>query len=238
MSTLARLQSFWQQRRRQILIGVAVAGAGVAVGTLIYYGLSRRVDDSEYDDNKKKGVSDRDGIHDGSLLPQDPGDGMTDESQENQDDQQLQLHFSKIQTIADTTTLPAVLPHLKARLLSLLDTAPITAALSAAAASSSSKATSQSPQSNPATSAAGGATSAVPTAQEKLRLWEELCLVSFCRSLAAVTSVALLGLFVRTQLNVLGRRVFLEAASGGEEENVMWWDPCAVEAKRRGRLGY
>ena len=206
---------------------MAVAGAGVAVGSLIYYGLSRRVDDSERDEEKKKGISDSEEIHDGSLPLQAPGDGMTEESQENQDDQQLQLHFTKIQTIADTTTLPAVLPHLKARLLSLLDTAPITAALSAAA----SKSTLQSPQSDPATSAAGGATSAVPTAQEKLRLWEELCLVSFCRSLAAVTSVALLGLFVRTQLNVLGRRVFLEAASGGETIGDSW-DSIIVGARR------
>lgn len=194
---MSQLQSFWQRRRRQILIGLAVAGAGVAAGTLIYYsywnnGSSR----DEGKDDKHKSLTEFGGVLSKATHEEYP------EEEENQDDEQLRLHFDKIQTIADTTTLPAVLPHLRSRLLSLLDTTPLTTALSAAS------------------SAGQSATSERPTSpQEKLRLWEELCVVSFCRSLGAALSLSMLGLFVRAQLNVLGRRVFLDAASAGEDPN-------------------
>jgi hypothetical protein len=54
--------------------------------------------------------------------------------------------------------------------------------------------------------------SAPLTQEEKLAAWEELKVAAFCRALGAAWLLPLLDLFVRIQLNILGRHLYLESA--------------------------
>ncbi|CAM6127317.1 unnamed protein product [Calypogeia fissa] len=102
---------------------------------------------------------------------------------------QLQSHFESIQRISDATTLPSVLPHLKARLFELVNLSTLTDKLTSAKAD---------PQ--------------TLSSREKLNLWQELKVQSFTRTVCAMWSVTLLDLFIRTQLNILGRHVYIDTA--------------------------
>eukprot|EP00897_Mesotaenium_endlicherianum_P001575 jgi/Mesen1/1445/ME000132S00389 len=104
---------------------------------------------------------------------------------------QLQSHFESIQKISDSTTLPSVLPHLKERLFELVDLSSLTEKLMAAKAGPGPQALS---------------------AREKMQIWQDLKVLSFSRTVCAMWSVCLLDLFVRTQLNILGRHVYIDTA--------------------------
>lgn len=110
---------------------------------------------------------------------------------------QMRDHFESIQKISDTTTLPSVLPHLKERLFELLDLSSRTEKLMSAKGRDGD---------------ADGAGGAPLSGKEKMAIWEELKVLSFSRTLCAMWAVCLLDLFVRIQLNVLGRHVYIETA--------------------------
>lgn len=50
---------------------------------------------------------------------------------------------------------------------------------------------------------------------EKLATWEELKVAAFSRAVGAAWLLPLLDLFVRVQLNILGRHLYLESAVEG-----------------------
>eukprot|EP00898_Chlorokybus_atmophyticus_P000324 jgi/Chlat1/1292/Chrsp118S01731 len=101
----------------------------------------------------------------------------------------MQGHFESIQRIADTQTVPSVLPKLKEELLACVDLHALIAKLQAPRDSSE----------------------ALPAA-EKLKAWEQLKILSFTRTLTGMTAASLLELFIRVQLNILGRYVYMDAA--------------------------
>ncbi|KAJ7294683.1 hypothetical protein O6H91_03G078900 [Diphasiastrum complanatum] len=102
---------------------------------------------------------------------------------------QLQYHFESIQQISDSTTLPSVLPHLRDRLFSLVDLSGLTERL-----------------------VAGKGDPQALSHQEKMQLWYRLKILSFTRTMSAMSAVGLLDLFVRIQLNILGRRMYIDTA--------------------------
>lgn len=100
---------------------------------------------------------------------------------------QLQSHFESVQRISDLTTLPSVLPHLKSRLFEAVDLSSLTEKLMA-----------------------GKQSQQALTGMEKMQIWQDLKVLSFTRTFCAMWGVSLLSLFVRTQLNILGRRVYID----------------------------
>lgn len=102
---------------------------------------------------------------------------------------QLQSHFESIQRISDSTTLPSVLPHLKASLFSLVDLSGLTEKLILGK---------EAPQSL--------------SPKDKLQLWHELKTLSFARTVCAISALSLLDIFIRVQLNILGRHVYFATA--------------------------
>ncbi|KAL2613402.1 hypothetical protein R1flu_025094 [Riccia fluitans] len=108
---------------------------------------------------------------------------------EDRAEAQLQSHFESIQRISDSTTLPSVLPHLKTRLFELVNLSGLTEKLMSGK---------EDPQ--------------ILSPREKLQLWQELKILSFTRTVCAMWSVTLLDLLIRTQLNILGRHVYIDTA--------------------------
>mmetsp|Transcript_10018 Transcript_10018/g.18834 ORF Transcript_10018/g.18834 Transcript_10018/m.18834 type:complete len:403 (+) Transcript_10018:139-1347(+) len=104
--------------------------------------------------------------------------------------------FKSVQTIADCTTLPSLLPHLEAHLQKLVDVSEITDKLAAA--------------------------KLVPTSlttTDKYALWEELVVRSFVAALSAAATVSLLVVFLRVQLNVIGRYLYLDLAFDAAQDS-------------------
>ncbi|CAI0541594.1 unnamed protein product [Linum tenue] len=102
---------------------------------------------------------------------------------------QMQAHFENIQTIADTATLPHSISYLNSRITEELDHSFITEAL-------------QKGKSQP---------TALTTA-EKLELWDKLKIISFTRMVASLWAVTLLSLYIRVQVNILGRHLYIDIA--------------------------
>eukprot|EP01018_Ginkgo_biloba_P032134 Gb_37523 [translate_table: standard] len=102
---------------------------------------------------------------------------------------QLQAHFESIQKISNSTTLPIVLENLKGRLFEELDISDLTERLMQG-------------KGHPHTL----------SSQEKLQLWEKLKILSFTRTSCALWAVTLLNLYVRAQLNILGRHLYIDTA--------------------------
>eukprot|EP00249_Psilotum_nudum_P016534 c25869_g1_i2 orf=361-1329(-) len=101
----------------------------------------------------------------------------------------LQCHFENIQLISDSTTLPSVLLQLKSRLFGMVDLSGLTEKLTFA-------------RDDPK----------VISPHEKLQLWQRLKILSFTRTMGALWSLTLLNLFVRVQLNILGRHLYIDTA--------------------------
>eukprot|EP00245_Coleochaete_scutata_P003638 TRINITY_DN15409_c0_g1_i1.p1 TRINITY_DN15409_c0_g1~~TRINITY_DN15409_c0_g1_i1.p1 ORF type:complete len:401 (-),score=82.62 TRINITY_DN15409_c0_g1_i1:203-1405(-) len=99
---------------------------------------------------------------------------------------QIQNHFESIQEISDSTTLPSVLSHVKLRLFELVDLSVLTNKLMAGKEASNDLAP-----------------------KEKVQIWQELKVLSFTRTACALWAVSLLDLFIRIQLNILGRHVYI-----------------------------
>ncbi|XP_019707022.1 peroxisome biogenesis protein 3-2 isoform X2 [Elaeis guineensis] len=106
---------------------------------------------------------------------------------------QLQTHFENIQRISDTTTLPYAMHYLRSRIAEELDLSHLTEKLMQ-----------------------GKGQSNAITSKEKLELWETLKVLSFTRTASSLWSMTMLCLYVRVQVNILGRHLYLEAARGSE----------------------
>ncbi|XP_074309478.1 peroxisome biogenesis protein 3-2 [Silene latifolia] len=103
---------------------------------------------------------------------------------------QLQEHFESIQRIADSATLPHAMHYLSSRLNEELDLAVLTERLKQ-----------------------GKDTLTLP---EKLDLWDRLKVLGFTKMVLSLWSVTLLSLFVRVQVNILGRQLYIDIARSHE----------------------
>ncbi|CAI9113497.1 OLC1v1014111C3 [Oldenlandia corymbosa var. corymbosa] len=104
---------------------------------------------------------------------------------------QLQAHFDNIQKIADSATLPHVMQQLSIRVADELDLAPLTERLMK-----------------------GKGQPNALTAAEKLDLWDRLKILSFTRMVLSLWSMTILNLFIRVQVNILGRHLYIDTARG------------------------
>ncbi|CAN1159240.1 Peroxisome biogenesis protein 3-2, partial [Linum perenne] len=104
---------------------------------------------------------------------------------------QMQSHFESIQTIADTVTLPHSISYLNSRITEELDHSYITEALQR-----------------------GKGPAAGLTTAEKLELWDKLKIISFTRMTVSLWAVTLLSLYIRVQVNILGRHLYIDIARG------------------------
>ncbi|KAK9750415.1 hypothetical protein RND81_02G195300 [Saponaria officinalis] len=103
---------------------------------------------------------------------------------------QMQEHFEGIQRIADSTTLPHAVLILSSRLNEELDLAVLTERLKQE--------------------------KDTLTRPEKLELWDRLKVLSFTKMVLSLWSVTMLSLFVRVQVNILGRQLYIDIASSRE----------------------
>ncbi|XP_010506481.1 PREDICTED: peroxisome biogenesis protein 3-1 [Camelina sativa] len=101
---------------------------------------------------------------------------------------QMKAHFDNIQMIADTATLPHAMHHLSSRLVEEIDVSSIMDKLSQ------------------------GKGLLIPS--EKLQLWNELKILSFTRMVLSLWSVTMLSLYIRVQVNILGRHLYIDTARG------------------------
>lgn len=112
---------------------------------------------------------------------------------------QLQTHYENIQRISDTTTLPYAMHYMRMRILDDLDLSHVTEKLMQGKGQGG-----------------GGLTS-----KEKLELWERLKILSFTRVAASMWSMTMLCLYVRIQVNILGRHLYLQVARRLEGSGVL-----------------
>lgn len=98
---------------------------------------------------------------------------------------QLLEHFASIQTIADSTTLPHTIQLLHTRLMDELDLTSLRDRLLQVVKGQSS---------------------------EKLELWERLKIQSFTRTVLSLWALTTLSLYVRVQVNILGRHLYIDTA--------------------------
>lgn len=102
---------------------------------------------------------------------------------------QMQAHFENIQRIADTTTLPHAMLYLSSRVAEELDIVHLTERLKKGKG-----------QPNTLTSA------------EKLELWDRLKILSFTRMVLSIWTMTMLSLYIRVQVNILGRHLYIDTA--------------------------
>ncbi|XP_022929118.1 peroxisome biogenesis protein 3-2-like isoform X1 [Cucurbita moschata] len=104
---------------------------------------------------------------------------------------QIQAHFEHIQRIADTTTLPHAIQHLQTRIEEDLDLSHLTERLMM-----------------------GKGQPNTLTLAEKLDLWENLKILSFTKMVISLWAITVLSLYIRVQVNILGRHMYVDTARG------------------------
>lgn len=104
---------------------------------------------------------------------------------------QMQAHFENIQRIADTMTLPHAIHYLSSRIAEELDLSLLTERLMK-----------------------GKGQPNTLTSSEKYELWEQLKILSFMRMMLSVWAMTMLSLYIRVQVNILGRHLYIDIACG------------------------
>ncbi|CAM0902400.1 unnamed protein product [Alopecurus aequalis] len=104
---------------------------------------------------------------------------------------QLQAHFENVQRISDTTTLPFAMHYLHSRIMEELDISHLTERL-----------------------LQGKGESGLLTTKEKYDTWEKIKVLSFTRTVSSMWAMTLLSLYVRVQVTILGRHLYLDFARG------------------------
>uniref|UniRef100_A0A1J3D2R1 Peroxisome biogenesis protein 3-2 n=1 Tax=Noccaea caerulescens TaxID=107243 RepID=A0A1J3D2R1_NOCCA len=99
---------------------------------------------------------------------------------------QMRAHFENIQMIVDSTTLPHAMRCLSVRVSEEIDVSNVMERLNKGKGMLSSS--------------------------EKLQLWDELKILSFTRMVLSVWSVTMLSLYIRVQVNILGRHLYVDSA--------------------------
>ncbi|GMH14960.1 hypothetical protein Nepgr_016801 [Nepenthes gracilis] len=111
---------------------------------------------------------------------------------------QMQQHFETIQRIADTTTLPHAMHYLSSRVAEELDLSTLTERL-------------QQGKDHPTTL----------TSVEKLELWDGLKVLSFTRMVLSLWAMTILSLYIRVQVNILGRHLYIDIARGFDGSHLL-----------------
>ncbi|XP_021292217.1 peroxisome biogenesis protein 3-2-like [Herrania umbratica] len=111
---------------------------------------------------------------------------------------QMQVHFENIQRIADTTTLPHAMHYLSYRIAEDLDLSHLTNRLMR-----------------------GKGQPNTLSSSEKLELWDRLKILSFTRMVVSIWAVTLLSLYIRVQVNILGRHLYIATARGLGSSNLL-----------------
>uniref|UniRef100_A0A2P2K014 Uncharacterized protein MANES_06G008500 n=1 Tax=Rhizophora mucronata TaxID=61149 RepID=A0A2P2K014_RHIMU len=101
----------------------------------------------------------------------------------------MQAHFESIQRIAGTATLPHVLHYLSGQIAEELDLSELTERLKK-----------------------GKGQPNTLTPSEKVELWDKLKILSFTRMAVALWAVTMVSLYIRVQVNILGRRLYIDTA--------------------------
>ncbi|KAK9278788.1 hypothetical protein L1049_028366 [Liquidambar formosana] len=104
---------------------------------------------------------------------------------------QLQAHFDNIQRIADMTTLPHAMHYFSSRVVEELDLSHLTERL-----------------------LKGKGQPNTLTSTEKLELWDRLKILSFTRMVLSLWAMTMLNLYIRVQVNILGRHLYIDTARG------------------------
>ncbi|VVB00874.1 unnamed protein product [Arabis nemorensis] len=99
---------------------------------------------------------------------------------------QMKAHFENIQMIVDSTTLPHAMQYLSIRISEEIDVSNVMERLNKGKGMLSSS--------------------------EKLQLWDELKILSFTRMVLSLWSVTMLSLYIRVQVNILGRHLYVDTA--------------------------
>ncbi|KAG8060992.1 hypothetical protein GUJ93_ZPchr0002g25890 [Zizania palustris] len=102
---------------------------------------------------------------------------------------QLQTHFENVQRISDTTTLPFAMHYLRSRIMEELDISHLTERL-----------------------LQGKGESSALTPKEKYDTWENIKILSFTRTVCSIWAMTMLSLYVRVQVTILGRHLYLDFA--------------------------
>lgn len=111
---------------------------------------------------------------------------------------QLQAHFENIQRIADLTTLPHSIMYLSSTVAEELDLMHLTERLMR-----------------------GKGQPNALTPSEKLELWDRLKILSFTRMVLSLWSMTLLSLYIRVQVNILGRHLYINTARDLENSRLL-----------------
>ncbi|KAL3639365.1 hypothetical protein CASFOL_017272 [Castilleja foliolosa] len=104
---------------------------------------------------------------------------------------QIQAHFESVQRIADSTTLPHVMHLLDNRLTENLDLTQLTERL-----------------------IQGKGQPNTLNKAEKLELWDRLKILSFTKMVSSLWAMTMLSLYIRVQVNILGRHLYIDTARG------------------------
>ncbi|XP_073281917.1 peroxisome biogenesis protein 3-2-like isoform X2 [Primulina huaijiensis] len=104
---------------------------------------------------------------------------------------QIQAHFESVQGISDSTTLPHVMDLLDCRLAENLDLTQLTKRLIQGKGQPNTLSTS-----------------------EKLELWDKLKILSFTKMILTLWSMTMLSLYIKVQVNILGRHLYIDTARG------------------------
>lgn len=102
---------------------------------------------------------------------------------------QMQMHFENIQRIANTMTLPHAMLYLSSRVAEELDLLHLTERLM---------------------KGKGQPNSLTPS--EKLELWDRLKILSFTRMVLSIWAMTAISLYIRIQVNILGRHLYIDTA--------------------------
>lgn len=103
----------------------------------------------------------------------------------------MKAHFENVQRIADSTTLPHVVRCLRSQIETKLDLTHLTERLMKGKDLPNSL-----------------------TAAQKLELWDRLKILSFTRMVLSLWAATLLSLYIRVQVNILGRHIYIDTARG------------------------
>ncbi|KAK1407684.1 hypothetical protein QVD17_39306 [Tagetes erecta] len=106
---------------------------------------------------------------------------------------QMQVHFENIQRIANTMTLPHTMLYLSSRVAEELDLLHLTERLIKGKGQTSSS--------------------------EKLELWDRLKILSFTRMVLSIWAMTTISLYIRIQVNILGRHLYIDTARDLEPED-------------------
>ncbi|KAK4350062.1 hypothetical protein RND71_029375 [Anisodus tanguticus] len=156
---------FWRRHKRKVYVTFGVLGSGYLLYKL-YDGHKRRLSDLEREHADER--------RNEELIRS-----------------QIKDHFEKIQTIADSTTLPHVMRYLSSRIEEQLDLAHLTGRLMKGKDQPNSL-----------------------TAAEKLELWDTLKVLTFTRMVLSLWATTMLSLYIRVQVNILGRHLYIDTARG------------------------